>query len=145
MLHKTRGIVFKTTDYSESSVIVQVFTEKFGLQSYMVNGAKKPKAKISRNMLQPLHLLDLIVYHKEAGGVQRIKELKNTPLLQSIPYNIIKSSIAMFLNEVLYKAVKQQSADGHLFDFIFSGIEWLEHTGEGLANFPLLFLIKFTR
>src|ERR1700761_8352547 len=145
MLHKTRGIVFKTTDYSESSVIVQVFTEKFGLQSYMVNGAKKPKAKISRNMLQPLHLLDMVVYHKNAGNVQRIKELKNAPVLQSVPYDVIKSCIAMFLNEVLYKAVKQQSADENLFGFAFSAIEWLDHQTEGLSNFHLLFLIQLTR
>ncbi|MEP6610550.1 MAG: DNA repair protein RecO [Mucilaginibacter sp.] len=145
MLHKTRGIVFKTTDYGESSVVVQVFTEKFGLQSYIVNGAKKPKAKIARNMLQPLHLLDMVVYHKETGNVQRIKELKNSPQLQSIPYDVIKSSIAMFLNEILYKAVKQQSADENMFDFVFSAIEWLDHQTDGIANFHLLFLIRLTR
>lgn len=145
MLHKTRGIVFKTTDYGESSVIVQVFTEKFGLQSYIINGAKKPKAKISRNMLQPLHLLDMVVYHKSAGNVQRIKEIKNSPLLNAIPYDMIKSGVAMFLNEVLYKAVKQQSADENLFDFVFSAIEWLDHQTENIANFHLLFLIQLTR
>ena len=145
MLHKTRGIVFKTTDYGESSVVVQVFTEKFGLQSYIVNGAKKPKAKISRNMLQPLHLLDMVVYHKEAGNVQRIKELKNSPLLQSIPYDITKSSVAMFLNEVLHKAVKQQSPDENMFDFIFNAIEWLDHQTAAFNNFHLLFLIRLTR
>lgn len=145
MLHKTRGIVFKTTDYGESSVVVQVFTEKFGLQSYIVNGAKKPKAKIARNMLQPLHLLDMVVYHKETGNVQRIKELKNSPQLQSIPYDVIKSSVAMFLNEILYKAVKQQSADENMFDFVFSAIEWLDHQNDGIANFHLLFLVRLTR
>ena len=145
MLHKTRGIVFKTTNYSESSIIVQVFTEKFGLQSYMVNGAKKPKAKININMFQPLHLLDMVVYHKNTGNVQRIKELKNSPLLQSVPYDVVKSSVAIFLNEVLYKAVKQQSADENLFGFVFSAIEWLDHQTEGIANFHLLFLIQLTR
>jgi len=145
MLHKTRGIVFKTTDYGESSVVVQVFTEKFGLQSYMVNGAKKPKAKIARNMLQPLHLLDMVVYHKETGNIQRIKEVKNSPQLQSIPYDVIKSSLAMFLNEILYKAVKQQSADENMFDFVFSAIEWLDYQTDGIANFHLLFLIRLTR
>ena len=145
MLHKTRGIVFKTTDFSESSIIVQVFTEKFGMQSYMVNGAKKPKAKIGRNMLQPLHLLDMVVYHKNTGNVQRIKELKNAPQLLTIPYDVIKSSLAIFLNEVLYKAVRQQSADENLFGFVFSAIEWLDHQDEGLANFHLLFLVRLTR
>ena len=145
MLHKTRGIVFKTTDYGESSVIVQVFTEKFGLQSYIINAVKKPKAKISRNMLQPLHLLDMVVYHKNTGQVQRVAELKNVPVLQSIPYDVIKSSLALFLNEVLYKAVRQQSADERLFDFVFNAIEWLDHQNEGIANFHLLFLTRLTR
>jgi DNA repair protein RecO (recombination protein O) len=145
MLHKTRGIVFKTTDYGDSSIIVQVFTEKFGLQSYIVNGAKKPKAKISRNMFQPLHLLDMVVYHKNTGNVQRVKEVKNAPVLQTIPYDIIKSSLVIFLNEVLYKAVKQQSADENLFEYVFNAIEWLDHQTDGLANFHLFFLIRLTR
>ena len=145
MLHKTRGIVLKVTDYQEASVIVQLFTEKFGMQSYIINGVKKPKAKISRNMLQPLHLLDMVVYHKSTGGVQRVKELKNSPVLQSIPYDVVKSSIAMFLNEVLYKSIKQQSPDEQLFSYIFNSIEWLDNRAQHLVNFHLVFLIRLTR
>jgi DNA repair protein RecO (recombination protein O) len=145
MLHKTRGIVFKVTDYQESSVIVQMFTEKFGMQSYIINGIKKPKAKISRNMLQPLHLLDMVVYHKGYDTVQRIKELKSAPVLQSIPYDVVKSSMVIFLNEVLYKAVKMQSPDEQLFEYIFNSIEWLDHRANQLVNFHLVFLIGLTR
>ncbi len=145
MLHKTRGIVFKVTDYGESSVIVQVYTEKFGMQSYIVNGAKKPRAKINRNMLQPLYLLDMVVYHKNNGTIQRIAELKNAPLLQTIPYDVIKSSLVLFLNEVLYKSVKQQQGDEHLFGFIFKAIELLDHLDTNLANFHLVFLMALSR
>jgi DNA repair protein RecO (recombination protein O) len=145
MLHKTRAIVFKTTDYGETSVIVHLFTEKFGLQSYIINGVKKPRARITRNMLQPLHLLDVVVYHKNNSSLQRISELKNLPVLLSVPYDVIKSCLAIFLNEVLYKAIRQQSADENLFGFIFSAVEWLDHQNEGLANFHLLFLIQLTR
>jgi DNA repair protein RecO (recombination protein O) len=87
----------------------------------------------------------MVVYHKNTGQVQRVAELKNSPVLQSIPYDVIKSSIAMFLNEVLYKAVRQQSADENLFDFVFNAIEWLDHQSDGLANFHLLFLTQATR
>src|SRR5690606_31468433 len=128
MLHKTRGVVFKTTDYSESSVVVQVFTEKFGLQSYLINGVKKPKAKIRLNMLQPLHLLELVVYHKPSGNLQRVSEIRNVPLFQTIPYSTIKSSIVLFLNEVLYRSVRQQEADEPLFDFLFHAISLLDKT-----------------
>jgi DNA repair protein RecO (recombination protein O) len=145
MLHKTRGIVLKLTDYGDTSVIVQIFTEKFGLQSYIINGAKKPRAKIGRNMLQPLSLLDMVVYYKNTGAVQRIKELKNAPLLQNIPYELVKSSIALFSNEVLYKAIKQQTADEQLFSYVFGSIELLDNLKVGLANFHLVFLLGLTR
>lgn len=145
MLHKTRGIVLKQTDYGETSVIVQIFTEKFGLQSYIINGVKKPRSKITRNMLQPLHLLDLVVYYKNTGTVQRIKELKNVPLLQHLPYDVVKSSIALFLNEVLYKAIKQQTPDEQLFEYIFRSVELLDNLKEGLVNFHLVFMLGLTR
>ena len=145
MLHKTRGIVFKVTDYAESSVVVQIFTEKFGLQSYLINGVKKPRAKIRLNSLQPLHLLELIVYHKSSGNIQRVSELRHQPVFQSIPYDIVKSSIIMFLNEVLYKSLRQHDPDEVLFEFLFHAIEILDSLNVGLANFHLYFLLRLTR
>lgn len=145
MLHKTRGIVLKTTDFSESSVVVQVFTEKFGLQSYLINGVKKPKAKIKLNILQPLYLLDMVVYHKSAANIQRVSEIRHQPIFLSIPYNIVKSSLAMFINEFLYKAIKQQTADEVLFEFLFHAIEILDRLEHGIANFHLYFLLRLTR
>jgi DNA repair protein RecO (recombination protein O) len=145
MLHKTRGIVFKVTDYSESSVVVQIFTEKFGLQSYMINGIKRAKSKIRMNSLQPLHLLDMIVYHKTSGNIQRVSELRHQPVFQSIPYDIVKSSIIMFLNEVLYKSLRQHESDEVLFEFLFHTIEILDSLTAGLANFHLYFLLRLTR
>ena len=145
MLHKTRGIVFKTTDYSESSVVVQVFTEKFGLQSYLINGVRKPRAKIPQNNLQPLFLLEMVVYHKPNGNIQRISELKQLPVLTSIPYDVVKSSLVIFLNEVLYKSVKQHNPDQILFEFLFHAIEILDKLDEGLTYFHLYFLLRLTR
>jgi len=145
MLHKIRGIVIKTTDYSESSVVAQIFTDKFGLQSYLVNGVKKTKSKIKSNMLQPLHLLEMVVYHKPNGNLQRISELRNQPVLQSIPYDMIKSSLALFINEVLYKSLKQHYEDEPLFNYIYNAVELLDKTEEGLANFHLFFLLRLTK
>lgn len=145
MLHKTRGIVFKTTDYSESSVVVQIFTEKFGLQSYLINGVKRPKAKIKLNSLQALHLLDMIVYHKNNGNIQRVSELRHLPIFLSIPYDIVKSSIVMFLNEMLYKSLRQHDADEVLFEFLFHAIEILDSMNKGISNFHLYFLLRLTR
>ena len=145
MLHKTRGIVLKTTLYSESSVVVQIFTEKFGIQSYMINGVKKPRAKVRMNMLQPLHLVDMVVYHKANTSIQRISELRPSPIFNSIPYDIVKSTMVMFLNEVLYKSIRQQTMDEHLFGFIFHAICWLDESKEMNVNYHLSFLLKLSR
>ncbi len=145
MLHKVKGIILKTTNYSETSVIVQVLTDKFGMQSYLINGVKKPKAKIKMNMLQSLHLLDMVVYHKANTNIQRVSELRQTPVFKTIPYDIVKTSIIIFLNEVLYKSIRQQSADESLFDYIFNSIAWFDEVEDIDPNFHLSFLLKLTR
>ncbi|WP_285010600.1 DNA repair protein RecO [Pedobacter faecalis] len=145
MLHKTRGIVLKTTQYSESSVVAQIFTEKFGIQSYMINGVKKPRAKISMNMLQPLHLADMIVYHKTNTSIQRVSELRPSPVFANIPYDVVKRTMVMFLNEVLYKSIRQQTADEHLFDYLYHAICWLDACEDLNVNFHLSFLIKLSK
>lgn len=145
MLHKVRGIVLKTTLYSESSVIVQVFTDKFGIQSYLINGVKKPKAKIPMNVLQPLHLLDMVVYHKINIQIQRVAEARPSPVFKSIPYDVVKNTIIQFLNEVLYKSIRQQHTDENLFDFIYSAISWFDESEGNNVNFHLAFLIKLSR
>lgn len=145
MLHKIKGIVLKTTLYSESSVVVQVFTDKFGIQSYLINGVKKSKAKISMNMLQPLHLLDMVVYQKMNTQIQRVAEARPAPVFRSIPYHVVKNTIVQFLNEVLYKSIRQQHTDEALFDFIYSAICWFDETDEPSVNFHLAFLLKLSR
>jgi DNA repair protein RecO (recombination protein O) len=144
MLHKTRGIVFKTTDYSESSVVVQVFTERFGMQSYLINGVKKPGAKISKNVLQPLFLLDMVVYHKPSVSIQRVSELRPAPVLLQLPYDVLKSSLAIFLNEVLYRAVKIHSEEERLFNYVFHSVELLDRMDTTPSVFHLVFMAGLT-
>ena len=145
MLHKIRGIILKTTLYSETSVIVQVFTDKFGIQSYLINGVKKPKAKIPMNILQPLHLLEMVVYHKISTQIQRVAEARPVHVFKTIPYDVVKNSIIQFLNEVLYKSIRQQQSDENLFDFIYSAISWFDETAAPNVNFHLAFLLKLSR
>jgi DNA repair protein RecO (recombination protein O) len=144
MLQQTKGITLKVTNYSESSVVAQIYTESLGLQSYLINGARKPKAKIGNNMLQPFHLLELVVYNKENNNLQRIKEAQQFPPLKTIPLDIVKSSIAMFLNEVLYKVLRHQHPEPQIFQFLENEIIWLDEANDGLANYHLVFLAKLT-
>lgn len=145
MLHKTRGIVFSYTEYRETSLIVKIYTELFGIQSYIVNGVRKKNAKLNVGWFQPLTPVEMVVYHKERHGLQRIAEIRPMPVLRSIPFDVVKSTITLFLNEVLCKAIKEEEENQLLFEFLFNTIQLFDVQQPVSNDFHLLFLIRLTR
>lgn len=145
MLHKTRGIILKSTPYSESSLVVHIFTEKFGIQSYLLQGVRKNKSKIRTSMIQPLHLLQMVVYHKENGGLQRISELRNDPILNNISTDVIKTTVSLFVCELLYHTLKEHPSDDELFEFLFKAIEFLDLSEDSISNFHVWFMLRYTK
>jgi DNA repair protein RecO (recombination protein O) len=145
MLHKTKGIVFRFTKYGETSIIVTLFTDVFGLQSYIVNGVRSKSGKNKIALFQPLTLLELIVYHREHANINRVKEVKCLHPYQSIPFDIKKSSLMMFINEVINKAVKEESHASDLCNFLIQSFITLDQMTERSENFHLQFLFKLSR
>lgn len=145
MLHKTRGIFLKATSFSESSLVVLIYTEKFGCQTYLLQGVKKNKSKIRTSILQPLFLYDLVVYHKENGGLQRISECRNNPVFHSIPSEMHKTAIAIFICELLNHTLREPQEDPTLFEFLFQSIQFLDLTEGATANFHLWFMLHYTK
>lgn len=144
MLFKTRGIVFRFTKYGETSIIVNIFTELFGLQSYIVNGARSKSSKNKIALYQPLTLVDLVVYHRENANILRIKEIKCLHPYLTIYQDVRKSSIAMFLNEIVNKAVKEQSHAEEICEFLIHAFMTLDQLSS-VENFHLIFLLKLSR
>jgi DNA repair protein RecO (recombination protein O) len=145
MLHKTRGVVFRFTKYGETSIIVNIFTELFGLQGYIVNGVRSKSGKNKAALFQPLTLLDLVVYHRENANLNRISEVKCLYPYRSIPLDIRKSSIAVFINEVINKSIKEESHAAELCQFIIDSFIALDNLVIGTENFHLIFLLKLSR
>ena len=145
MLHKTKGIVLHSIKYSETSLIVRIYTESFGLQSYLVKGARSPKSKFRPVFFQPLTLLDLVVYRKEKSSLQNIREIQISLPYQTIPFDIRKSSIALFLDEIVYKSVREEEANPDLFRFLWNSFQMLDTMEGAVSGFHLVFTIKLTR
>lgn len=118
MTHKTRGIVLRTVKYGETSVVVTVLTELFGVQAYMVNGVRSSKRSGAKaNLFQPGAILDLVVYHHEQKNIQRIKEFGWGIVYQHVLTDVIKNSIALYMVELLYKSLKQPENNEPLYSF----------------------------
>jgi DNA repair protein RecO (recombination protein O) len=145
MICKTRGVALGHIKFSENSVIAKFFTEEFGLKSYIINNIGKKGAKIKPNILQPLTLVDLVVYHNEKNSIQRIKEIKLSYLFVSIPFDIKKSSIALFINEILCKSIDKEESNRNLFNYVYNSVKLLDILTEKFAVFHLIFMLELSR
>src|SRR4029078_3709681 len=143
-LHKTKGIVLRTVKYGETSLIVTMFTELFGLQSYLVNGVRTSSKKGSgkANLFQPAAILDLVVYHNDLKNLQRIKDFKWEYLYKNIFSDIRKNAVALFMVELLTKSLKQPEPNPDLFYFVEDSFLHLDESSETVtANFALFFAL----
>ncbi len=145
MIATTTGIILHSFKYGETSIIARIYSSDLGLQSYLVPGVRKSKARIRQNLFQPLTIVNMVVYHKEKGGLQRIKEISCPTPFSTIPYNISKSSIALFLAEMLTHSIKSHESNPALFAYIHNAIRQLDLTDGRVADFHLVFLLQLTR
>jgi len=145
MIHKTAAVVLHQVKYSETSIIVTLYTKSNGRQSYIVNGIRSPKSKQKMGLLQPLFLLDIEAYYKQGREIQRLKEFRLAEVYTTIPFDIVKSTMAMFMAEILYKVLYSEEADEELFEFVVHSLQYFDSIEKGAANFHLWFLIQVLR
>jgi len=144
MVHKTKGIVLRTVKYGETSVIVTILTELFGLQSYLVNGVRTSKGRggSKAGMFQPAAMLDLVIYHQESKNLNRLKEYSWSFLYRNILSDVISNSIALFMIELLQKCLKQPESNPDLFYFMEDALIGLDRGERNVqANFPVFFAL----
>ena len=143
MIYSTKGIVLRTVKYGETSVIASIFTELFGIQSYMVNGVRTSGKTTKAHFFQPSSILEMEVYHNELKNLQRIKDLKWSTLYKNILSNVIKNGVALFMVELLQKNLKQPETNEDLFHFCEDAFLELDQADESItANFPIYFAMQ---
>ena len=140
MVTKTRGIVLHYLRYRETSLLVTIYTAELGIASYIENGVRSAKAKHKMALFQPTTLLDLEVFHKPGKGLHRISEAKCYFPYRQIPFDIAKSSIALFLSEILSKVLKEEESNVPLFDFLEDSFQFLDRATAHYENFHIQFL-----
>ena len=145
MLYTTTGIVIHHFKYAEKSVIAKIYTEKFGLLSFILNGVRNAKSKNKAVYLQPLSLVEINFFYKEKKGLQTVKDIRLAIPYTSIPFNINKSTIAFFIAEILYKSIKEEEANPKLFDFLYHAFQFLDLQDLNYSNFHIVFLAQFSK
>lgn len=145
MLVKTKAIVLSSLKYQEKSLIVKCFTLSDGLKSYFVASAysgKKSNQKIA--YFQPLTILEIEANHKNKGTLEHFKDIKLATAFQTINTDVIKSTIVIFLSEMLYHSIQEEEKNEDLFTFLETALTWLD-THEETSNFHLILLLEITK
>ena len=144
MIHKTKGIILRTVKYGETSLVVSIFTELLGLQSYIVNGVRtiSKKGTTKAVFFQPAAILDLVAYNNDFKNLQRLKEFKWSYLYKHLFSDVKKNAVAQFMIELLIKSLKQPEANPELFYFVEDSLQHLDEASDKVtANFPIFFAI----
>ncbi len=143
---KTSAIVLKTYKYSETSIIAKMYTQEMGLMSFIIHGVRKKKSKTAASLFQVLQILNLEINYKERSNLQSIKEVNIAEGMHDIHSNIIKSSLAFFIAEMVFKGVKEEEANESLFQYIAFSIKFLNAVEQDkVANFHIVFLLGLSR
>ncbi len=145
MLIKTRAIVISSLKFQEKSLIVKCFTFSDGLKSYFVRDAfssRKSNQKIA--YFQPLSILEIEAVHKNKGTLENFKEIKIAQPFYSIHSNIFKSTIVMFISEILHNSIHEEEKNENLFIYLETALAWLDNHNE-IANFHLILMLEITK
>ena len=96
-------------------------------------------------LLQPMFAVEFEGLQSQKMSMHRMKDLVPGIVLQSTPFDVRKSTMALFMAEVLYRLVKESEPAEGLFDFVWGSVEALDTLDEGIANFHLWFLANLSR
>jgi DNA repair protein RecO (recombination protein O) len=144
MLVKTKAIVISALRYQEKSLIVKCFTQSSGLKTYFVRNAFSGKTAQKIAYFQPLTILEIEAVHKNKGTLENFREIKLAVPFNSISTDIIKSTIILFVSEILHHSIREEEKNEAFFEFLETALHWLDHHDE-VANFHLILLLETTK
>ncbi|MDP4265957.1 MAG: DNA repair protein RecO [Bacteroidota bacterium] len=145
MYSKIRGVVLNSIKYSDNKLITNIFTENFGSQAFILNISRSKNAVFRTNIIQPLSILDIEVSYKPNKEFQHIKDCKPFYIYKSVYYDIIKSTIVLFLTEVLYKSIRSENANESLFNFLLNFMIDFDSKAEDYNNYHIYFLLELMK
>lgn len=144
--YKGRGVVLHTLKYGDSSMVVYLLTDCGGRRSFMVQGIRPARGRGSKLALfQPMFAVEFEGLESPRMELHRFREVRSGLVMQSLPFDVRKSTIALFMAEVLYRLVKECEPNERLFDFVWGSVAALDAMREGVANFHLWFLTNLSR
>ncbi|NLN32811.1 MAG: DNA repair protein RecO [Flavobacteriaceae bacterium] len=144
MLVKSEAFVLSAIQYGDSGKIIKLYTESSGPKSFIVKSVYSKRNK-QNALFIPLNQLDIVFEEKPKMNLLYFKEITQSFHYQSIYTNPTKTTISLFLSEILNSVLKEEEANSALFRFIRNSLENFDQKESVYADFHLWFLINLSR
>lgn len=145
MVEVFEGIVLRTLKYSDSLLIADVYTRQKGRMSFLVPVTHSKRGRVRSVLFQPLSMLSLTVSYKNGRQLQRVNDAQPYNMYSSIPFNVVKSAIAIYLSEMLVYTLREEEPDESLFAFLNRSFSLFDELESGYADFHIVFLSQLLR
>ena len=117
------GIVISTTDYKESSKIINIFTKDKGIIGCISKGCKSLKSKL-RLLSEKMAYANFQISYKE-NGLSTLIDGDIIDYFINIKSDIIKVSYLSYITE-LSSSVYKESEEDEVYNLMISGIKKIE-------------------
>lgn len=136
--------MLRSMKYSETSIIADIYTEELGMRSYIINGVRSKNARIKASLLQVMSLVEMVAYERQEKGLNRVKEMQAAYVFHSLPFDVRKSAVGLFMAELARKSIREPEENKRLFDFLFRSFRFLDETIAPVSNIHLCFLLELS-
>jgi DNA repair protein RecO (recombination protein O) len=133
MIFKTRALVLHKIPHTDHKMIVGMFTELGGYESFLCQAGARQKPYF------PMSIVEITAERKSKSHWGYVKEIRMLEHVNRLRFDVRKSVICMFLHEILYKILHNKAEDEALFCFLFRSVLFLCKEPY-VADFHLRFL-----
>jgi len=137
---KSEGIVLSSLKYSETSLILDIYTKQHGLGSYIVSGVRKQKSRTA-NVYHPMNIIDMVAY-TSGQSLSRIKEASYVYIYQQLDRDVIRAAVGTYIIELVRNAIQDKEPDERLYSFIRETLLSLDNGSLSIGTLPYQFAIQ---
>jgi DNA repair protein RecO (recombination protein O) len=146
--YKARGVVLHTIKYGDTGMVAWVLTDVGGRLTYMVQGVCSARGRGNRAaLLQPMFLVEFEGLSSPRAEMHRFREMRAAVALRTVPFDVRKSTVSLFMAEMVYRLVREVEVNSPLFKFVWGAVCELDALVEAsdVANFHLRFMVGLSR
>lgn len=131
-------IVLNTTKVGETSVVLHAVSKDFGRRSFITKAGRKTPA----SLFFPLSVLEAEIRENPRSDLWRANNMNPVFPLNGLRSNIYKNSMTLFMSEVLYRLLHDDTFEPSLYDWLRKSVLTLDALETDFSNYHLRFLLE---